>query len=923
MCSIRCLVRSRALNRSSQLQKIEKAPENLTQTETIRKLFTPMHPTRGAWVSVMLGMSIGIIKDRIGLFFPKEVLILFFCATLLLLSKMKCHDLIRWHLICLLIGLVLGANRHHQAFWEIGNQDIQRILHSDHPRLLTLYGIILSREDKPSATQEATTSRLIIRADHIHGDAEIQACSGQFLLETTSEKADRVGVGQPLMVTGWLEHLPDALNPGEWSPRSFWRSRGVVAYMDSRHRGKIVLNPNGKSIWWRVVREKIRNRCRHAIQKAMPEGKSGLIEALVLGIRENVNTNEKVLFRDTGTLHLLAISGLHLQVVAMFVMWLAGRAGIGLKSAAWIVVITSAGYATLVTGGASVTRATLMAMAISASVIRKRPGCFIHRMAMSGFIVLCIKPSDLFDAGAQLSFLGTAGIYAASISWQKIAKLVHLDFERHPLETIFLISSTPLFFEDHHSPEPSFKQRLFKLLWIMMIILKIILLKLIQALYISSFVWLITAVLVAYQFGSINPVAILVNIPLVPITSLALILGLAGMIISTLGLDFIAFPMIRMCGALMDLCLSVLEKAVQDGSDTWVISHSSLFQVSGFYLLILFVIFLAPLKKQLVSKCLLWCLPFVWVSLSIIISNHFDFQPPAHLEIEMLAVDHGLSVLIRWPDGQNWLYDCGQMGRPNVGRMVVAPALRARGVKHIDALFISHADSDHFNGITSLLESGIKIHQIVSTANFFQSRQPDAIILKNEFHARNIPTRSVHSGDILYSGPDGMAEVRFPNPSTRPGRADNATSLVLEITAFDMKMILTGDLEGEGLEEYAWNDGQNDSKYHCDIMTAPHHGGLTSNPSWFYQRLTPRLVLSSQGKNRFGMVAGLKSHIAKYSPESQLRTTTSDGAIRLQWTPAGVMVKGFLDRSGEPWLLRRNPLLERSNPGPAQMILNP
>jgi competence protein ComEC len=882
-----------------------------------------MHPAWGAWVSLMLGMSIGIIKDRTGLFFPKEVWISVFVAALLLLSKMRRHDLIIWHLICLLIGLALGAYRHHQAFWEIGNQDIQRILHSDHPRLLTLYGIILNREDKPSATQEATTSRLIIRADHIHGDAEIQACSGQFLLETTSEKADRVGVGQPLMVTGWLEHLPDALNPGEWSPRSFWRSRGVVAYMDSRHRGKIALNPNGKSIWWRVLREKIRNRCRHAIQKAVPEGRSGLVEALVLGIRENVNTTEKVLFRDTGTLHLLAISGLHLQVVAMFVMWLAGRAGIGLKSAAWIVVITSASYAALVTGGASVTRATLMAMAISASVIRKRPGCFIHRMAMSGFIVLFIKPSDLFDAGAQLSFLGTAGIYAASISWQKIAKILRLNFERHPLETILLVSSMPLFFEDHHKPEPSFKQRLFKLAWIMMIILKILILKLIQALYISSFVWLITSVLVAYQFGSINPIAILVNIPLVPLTSLALILGLAGMMMSGLGLNFIAFPMIRMCGTLMDLCLNVLEKALQEGSATWVISHSSLIQVTGFYLLILFVYFLVPFQKQWVSKCLLWCLPVFWVSLTIVISNHFYFQPPAHLEIEMLAVDHGLSVLIRWPDGQNWLYDCGQMGRPNVGRMVVAPALRARGVKQIDSLFISHADSDHFNGITSLMESGIKIHHVISTANFFQSRQPDALILKDEFHKRNIPARAVHTGDILHSGPNEVAEVRFPNPSTRPGRADNSTSLVLEITAFDMKMILTGDLEGEGLEEYAWNHGQNDSKYHCDIMTAPHHGGLTSNPAWFYQRLTPRLVLSSQGKNRFGMVAGLKSHIVKYSPQSQLRTTTSDGSIRLQWTPAGVLVKGFRDNSNEPWLLRRNPLLERGNTGPAQMILNP
>ena len=783
----------------------------------------------------------------------------------------------------------------------------------------------MEREDKPSPTDNNTISRLIIKVDQIQGRSEIQPCTGRFLLETKSQQADRVSVGQPLVVKGWLEELPDSLNPGEWSLRKFWQSRGVEAYMDARNRGQISPDPNGHSIWWRVLRETIRKQCRIAIQTAVPESRSGLIEALVLGIRENVSTPAKELFRDTGTLHLLAISGLHLQVVSMFVMWLSSRVGIGLNTAAWIVVVTSGVYAFIVTGGASVTRATIMAMAISAAVIRHRSGSFIHRMALSGAIVLWIKPGDLFDAGAQLSFLGTASIFLASLSWQKLAIYLSLETERNPLEIIWLGPSSPFFFEDQHQTQSnsSWKLILFKYLWTSAILCKSALQQLLQALYISSFVWLMTAVLVAYHFGSINPVAILVNIPLVPATSLALVSGLAGILLSFTGLSVLANPLIVFCGWLMHLCLIVLDFAMKHGTGPSIMPQSGPMVVSLFYGLMVAVYFVNRKIVNPTSRRLLWALPLLWLSVSTAITNHLHYQPPESLEVEMLAVDHGLSLLIRWPDGQNWLYDCGQMGRPNVGRMVVAPALRARGVHQIDALLISHADSDHFNGVESLMESGMRIQQVISTANFFQSRQPDALILKNLFVDQNITTKTVHAGDILHDDRNGVAWVRFPNPDTRPGRADNATSLVLELSAFDMKMIITGDLEGEGLHEFASNKGESAPKLECDVMTAPHHGGLTSNPAWLYEQLSPRFVLSSQGKNRFGMVAGLQKHIARYRPECKLLTTASDGAIRLQWSPDGLRVKGFAKDSPEIQLPRRNPPLEQSDTGPAQVILNP
>ncbi len=120
-----------------------------------------------------------------------------------------------------------------------------------------------------------------------------------------------------------------------------------------------------------------------SIRNAVPDRSVALIESIVLGIRDDLSTSDRDAFRDTGTIHLLAISGLHLQAVAMFVLLLSRRTGIRPEVASIGVVAFTCFYALIVTGGASVLRATVMALAMASSTIRQRPGDFRHRFVLA------------------------------------------------------------------------------------------------------------------------------------------------------------------------------------------------------------------------------------------------------------------------------------------------------------------------------------------------------------------------------------------------------------------------------------------------------------------------------------------------------------------------------------------------------------
>ena len=174
--------------------------------------------------------------------------------------------------------------------------------------------------------------------------------------------------------------------------------------------------------------------------------------------------------------------------------------------------------------------------------------------------------------------------------------------------------------------------------------------------------------------------------------------------------------------------------------------------------------------------------------------------PRDSLTCTFLSVGHGCAVVIELPDGRTMLYDAGHFGSPENGAETIANFLWSRGITRLDAVVISHNDADHYNAVPDLLVRVPARVVYVSPVMYRRpSRATDAL---REFFAQNrIDVREI-AGDQRFVTPTNphpvTIDVLHPPQSGVRGN-DNANSIVLELAYQGKRVLLTGDLEGDGL----------------------------------------------------------------------------------------------------------------------------
>jgi competence protein ComEC len=227
------------------------------------------------------------------------------------------------------------------------------------------------------------------------------------------------------------------------------------------------------------------------------------------------------------------------------------------------------------------------------------------------------------------------------------------------------------------------------------------------------------------------------------------------------------------------------------------------------------------------------------------LSNAFAVGQRGELRCTFLAVGHGGCVVIEPPDGSVLLYDTGSLSGPEVTRRQIAPYLWHRGIRRIDEVLLSHADLDHFNGLTLLLDR-FAVGQVTCTPTFQDRQTPAVRRTLLELEKRDVPIRIVSAGQRLSAG-DVILDVLHP-PARGPEGNENARSLVLAIRYQGRTILLTGDLEGPGLERVLQLPNVT-----ADVLMAPHHGNRAATApmaAWSDTKVIVSCNDAPRGKSR-------------------------------------------------------------------------
>lgn len=719
------------------------------------------------------------------------------------------------------------------------------------------------QKDLPKAWQ----TLFLFRVTHVRDGFAWRRFPGRTQM-TLQFQSNELFPGDRVQIYGHWQAVPAASNPGQFDLQDYYSRQGIAARTRVQSREQVV--PLGKDEQWRLDRwlGRFGMQGNQSIHRYVGDGQASLCAALALGQREQIEWELRESLLATGTVHMLAISGLHVEMVAMSAYLMLALLGIPRRVQLVVVASLVISYAILCGSNPPVVRATILVVAVCASRWIYRPVDSINLLAFAGVCLLVCRPALLQDVGTQLSFLAVASLMLST-----------------SFSSYFLFDrSDPLRELVNESASPRSRRWTYGISRARQMIVP------------SIEVWLITAPLVMSSFHVLSPAAIVLNVVLWPFLLVTLLSGF-GLVLFGSWVPLGGFVF----GSLCTLAVSVMQSAIGfvealPLSHFWMPAPPSwcLWLFYGSVFMFYIVVGKGPRRSR-------WFIPLMSVLILAIVgvasfgnhtgpttavakhdpdghsdSRHSDSSQPwdagqsiasianaglaksePRLVVCFLDVGHGTSVLIQTPNGKTILYDAGRLGDPELSYSSIVSALWAVPTSTLDCILVSHADSDHFNALPGILKR-FQVRQIATTQRVVTSKSSDVVSALEFAKRKGSPVTTVLRGDQLL-GYGCKIDVLHPIPDWYAD-SDNADSCCLRLSFAGRTVLLPGDLEKNGLESLLSQPAQN-----VDVLMAPHHGSLAEDPDRLLRWCRPEYIAISGGKRsstprvheRFGSYGGL------------------------------------------------------------------
>ena len=656
-------------------------------------------------------------------------------------------------------------------------------------------GIVYQKDVYETITNLYLKKANLIIQEEQHPTERIKLTMDNKALSGLTEQGDFIAV------YGKLEEIPEGANPGQFNERAYYYARNIKWYMEGEEMQLLQRGKNQMLSFQGRVKEKMRG----GIQKAFGEEKGGIMEAMILGEKENLGQENKLLFQIMGISHILAISGTHLSVLGWGFYKILLKCQLPIKASCLISAAVMIFYGELTGSQAAAVRAVLMFGVSVGAMLLKRTYDFLSALSLAAVFLLAESPLYLYDSSFLLSFGAVFGLAAV-----------------HPV--LF-----PPERKKNRMDLPGKIQRGLK-----------------NVFFSSLSVWSILLPVTMYFFYEISTWGFLVNLLILPTTGILLVSGLAGGI---LGLLPVVLP--GKAGALPGIIL--LELYLRGGeiiqelpASLWITGRPELWQCAVYYGMLAGTLWIKKIRtdRKVSGK---WTQMVQVIVLGVGIVLLFIRFPEGELKVTFLDVGQGDCACIQKGRESCYLIDGGSSSVSKAGQYRILPFLKEQGIRKVDGIFLSHMDEDHINGILELLEMTAKRETGLKIQRIFLSRSRET-----EETQQRIKEAGEKAGcEVLYIGRgdrirDGKLEMTCLSPKNE-NMESNEGSQVIWAEMEEFSLLFTGDVEGRGEEELLALCRE--TNIQCDILKVAHHGSKNSTSEEFLDIVSPQAAVISCGRN--------------------------------------------------------------------------
>ena len=635
--------------------------------------------------------------------------------------------------------------------------------------------------------------------------------------------------GDKVFVKGRLEEIPLPANLGQFNERVYNYARGIKWYQSGESVQVLEKNFNLFLKW----QNKIKEMWIKGISKVVPEDKIGFFESVLLGEKRNLDSSQKILFQIMGCSHILAISGLHLSIMGGGLLKILQRLSVPFWAAGSISMIAMILYGGLTGSGAAVMRAAIMFSVWIGALIWKRTYDFLSSAALACILLLIKSPLYLYDSSFLLSFGAILGLG---------------------------LVQPALFSKKTQRGKKTLGEKTKKLFM--------------DGIKGGIAVWAVLLPMMMYFFYEISVFGIIINLLVLPTAGILLISGCAGSLLGMCGIISLGKLVTALALLILEAYISVGKIIQNIPFAVWITGKPALWKCVCYYMFLILLLCVKNCKKSSKRRKTFWS--GIWIASLLLLCVKLPWEIR---DITFLDVGQGDCICIHTGNRSCFLIDGGSSSVSGVGKYRILPFLKACGIQEIKGIFVSHTDLDHISGIQEILESVPRKETQIKLERLFLSECEEK---KEKLEELEKKGKKAGCKAVYIKKGTKIREGKVQLECLAPDRKDlecNEGSQAFCMTKGSLKVLFTGDIEGEGENELFQEIKARGEEY--DVLKVAHHGSKNSTKEEFLEIVNPKASVISCGKdNSYGHPhKELLERLENYT--EKMLFTMEEGEIRL------------------------------------------